>query len=203
MSKLKLLIHVCNSLLVWLALNVVCDRMLHVYQCCSIPQSSALAWGISWHKTIFLQLVQHAALFVICMARAYRCLGSAARAWFIACCFKYVFDLASESLWSSKEVEDWGWEIKIAVTMGCVILQCSCMLIEPCGMSFVVGGPLSSWMLDHGAQAGDEPAWCWERASCLGSLALKQYGIASQTVIIILLLAALFMTRTRTDMCSP
>lgn len=121
LSRLKLLIRVCNSLLVWLALNVVCDHMLHVYQCSSTLQSSVLAWGISWHKTVFLQLVQHAALLVICMARAYTCLGSAARSWFIACRFKYVFDLASKRLWSSKEVEDWGWEIKIAVNMGCVI----------------------------------------------------------------------------------
>lgn len=46
---------------------------------------------------------------------------------------------------------------------------------------FVVGGPLSSEMLGHGAQPADEPAWCWELASCQGVLALKHYGIAGQT----------------------
>lgn len=42
-SKLKLLICVCNLLRVRLALSVVCDHMLHAYQRCSILQSSALA----------------------------------------------------------------------------------------------------------------------------------------------------------------
>lgn len=148
LSKLKLLIRICNSLLVSLSLNVVCDHMLHVYQCCSIPQSCALAWGISWHKIIFLQPVQHAALLVICTARAYMCLGSAARAWFIACHFKYVFDLASEKLWSSKEVVDWGWEIKIVVNMGCAML-----LTQMCAnraLWYVFRGGWSSVLLNAG-----------------------------------------------------
>lgn len=74
LSKLKLLICICNSLPVWLALNAVCHHILHVYRCCSIPQSSALAWGFSWHKTVVLQLVQGAALLVVSMARVYKCL---------------------------------------------------------------------------------------------------------------------------------
>lgn len=129
--------------------------MLHVYQCCSIPQSCALAWGISWHKIIFLQPVQHAALLVICTARAYMCLGSAARAWFIACHFKYVFDLASEKLWSSKEVVDWGWEIKIVVNMGCAML-----LTQMCAnraLWYVFRGGWSSVLLNAGQWS--TPRW--------------------------------------------